>query len=166
MRCPSQSALASRRSFGFTVLPVLHGGTGGGQLTAVLVCAWTRRVTVYTLRAHSSPFPSSSLLLLFPSSLPSFFSLGGGAPCGPLTFRPEHLPLVMASNASNEDGALFCKHCEMWLNGPTQWRDHIDCKKHRKNVRRKSPRPSCLRALQDVGGPQSDPQDGEPCHNT
>ena len=34
------------------------------------------------------------------------------------------------------DGAIFCKHCQMWLNGPAQWADHEIGKKHRKAVRR------------------------------
>ena len=38
------------------------------------------------------------------------------------------------TNAEHE--AIFCKHCEMWLNGPTQWADHEIGKKHRKAVRR------------------------------
>jgi hypothetical protein len=32
-------------------------------------------------------------------------------------------------------GAIYCKHCMMWLNGPTQWADHEIGKKHRKAVR-------------------------------
>ena len=35
------------------------------------------------------------------------------------------------------EGAIYCRYCEMWLNGPTQWADHEIGKKHRKAVRRK-----------------------------
>ena len=31
--------------------------------------------------------------------------------------------------------ALYCEVCEMWLNGETQWVDHLGGKKHRKNTR-------------------------------
>ena len=34
------------------------------------------------------------------------------------------------------EGAIYCRYCEMWLNGPTQWADHEIGKKHRKAVRR------------------------------
>ena len=32
----------------------------------------------------------------------------------------------------NPDGQ-YCEHCEMWINGPTQWEDHLIGKKHKKN---------------------------------
>ena len=32
--------------------------------------------------------------------------------------------------------AIYCKACEMWLNGPTQYGDHKIGKKHRKNLRK------------------------------
>ena len=32
-------------------------------------------------------------------------------------------------------GATWCRHCQMWLAGPTQWRDHIIGKSHRKHTR-------------------------------
>ena len=36
-----------------------------------------------------------------------------------------------------EDGsAKYCPACYMWVNGPTQWVDHLIGKKHKKNVRR------------------------------
>ncbi|CAE7633511.1 unnamed protein product, partial [Symbiodinium sp. CCMP2456] len=37
---------------------------------------------------------------------------------------------------TEHDGAIYCKHCQMWLNGPAQWADHEIGKKHRKAVRR------------------------------
>ena len=36
-----------------------------------------------------------------------------------------------------DDGAVYCLDCEMWLNGPTQWEDHKWGKKHKKNLQRK-----------------------------
>ena len=35
-----------------------------------------------------------------------------------------------------QDGAIHCKHCQMWLNGPAQWADHGIGKRHRKAARR------------------------------
>ena len=32
--------------------------------------------------------------------------------------------------------AIYCKTCDMWLNGITQWKDHKIGRKHRKNLRR------------------------------
>ena len=32
--------------------------------------------------------------------------------------------------------AIFCRYCEMWLNGPGQWKDHEIGKKHRIQVRK------------------------------
>jgi hypothetical protein len=29
--------------------------------------------------------------------------------------------------------AIYCEYCEMWLNGPTQFSDHLIGKKHRKH---------------------------------
>ena len=34
------------------------------------------------------------------------------------------------------DGFIYCRYCEMWLNGPTQWADHEIGKKHRRAVAR------------------------------
>ena len=31
--------------------------------------------------------------------------------------------------------AAYCPACQMWLNGPTQWTDHLIGKKHRKHTR-------------------------------
>ena len=36
--------------------------------------------------------------------------------------------------------ARYCEYCEMWLNGPTQWEEHLDGKKHNKNTRREGRR--------------------------
>lgn len=41
-----------------------------------------------------------------------------------------------AKTQTEQDGAIFCEHCQMWLNGPTQWADHEIGKKHRKAVHR------------------------------
>ena len=32
--------------------------------------------------------------------------------------------------------AVYCPDCQMWLNGPEQWHDHLIGKKHRKNIGR------------------------------
>ena len=32
------------------------------------------------------------------------------------------------------DAGQLCKICNMWLNGPKQWQDHINCNKHRQGV--------------------------------
>ena len=42
---------------------------------------------------------------------------------------------MVADGAENEDGAVYCKYCDMWLNGPSQWEDHKLGKKHRKATR-------------------------------
>ena len=38
--------------------------------------------------------------------------------------------------AVSECGAIYCKKCQMWLNGLSQWRPHKPGTKHRKNHRR------------------------------
>ncbi|CAE8742591.1 unnamed protein product, partial [Polarella glacialis] len=43
---------------------------------------------------------------------------------------------ALAKEQPECEGAIYCRHCEMWLNGPTQWADHEIGKKHRKAVRR------------------------------
>ena len=48
-----------------------------------------------------------------------------------------------------DDGAVWCKDCEMWLNGPTQMDEHKIGKKHKKKVRRikaAEPSSSCYKA--------------------
>ena len=35
------------------------------------------------------------------------------------------------------DTSVFCEQCQMWLNGPTQWTDHQQGKKHRQYVKEK-----------------------------
>jgi hypothetical protein len=53
--------------------------------------------------------------------------------------RNEDHEIKAAENDSRpqeHQGAIYCKHCQMWLNGPTQWADHEIGKKHRKAVRR------------------------------
>ena len=44
--------------------------------------------------------------------------------------------LPAGGNKSATSDAVFCEHCEMWLNGPTSWLDHKIGKKHKKNVRK------------------------------
>ena len=62
---------------------------------------------------------------------------------------------LQASNEPIEhEGAVYCSHCDKWLNGAAQWADHEFGKKHRKQVRsmqsKKSLRHSRLSALPDV----------------
>ena len=38
---------------------------------------------------------------------------------------------------NNNGPANYCEFCEQWLNGPTQWEDHIIGKKHKKNRKKK-----------------------------
>ena len=36
-----------------------------------------------------------------------------------------------------ESGSVYCEDCEMWLNGPTQYEDHLHGKKHKNNLKKK-----------------------------
>ena len=49
--------------------------------------------------------------------------------------------------------AVYCKFCQMWLNGQAQWADHIPGKKHKKNVQRKH-------MAAAAGEPQREPSSG------
>ena len=40
------------------------------------------------------------------------------------------------------DDAIWCGPCEMWLNGPTQYEDHLIGKKHRKRLKSMKQPPS------------------------
>ena len=72
------------------------------------------------------------------------------------------VPVIMLVDATvNEDGAVYCKHCEMWLNGPTQWEDHKIGKKHKKNVRQKDPHPRCWSSCNGVENAPYEPSMGE-----
>ena len=50
----------------------------------------------------------------------------------------EDMDRLKASSdtASQNEGAVYCPACEMWLNGPTQGKDHTISKKHKKNLKR------------------------------
>ena len=37
-----------------------------------------------------------------------------------------------------DDGAVWCTACQMWLNGPTQWEHHKIGSKHRKHANREA----------------------------
>ena len=54
------------------------------------------------------------------------------APTAPNTDPPGD----QGTASTEEKGAVYCEHCEMWLNGPTQWEDHKIGKKHKKNIAR------------------------------
>ncbi|CAE7855451.1 unnamed protein product [Symbiodinium necroappetens] len=45
-------------------------------------------------------------------------------------------PVEQRFGETEHDAAIYCKFCQMWLNGPTQWADHEIGKKHQKAVRR------------------------------
>lgn len=59
-----------------------------------------------------------------------------------------------AKTQTEQDGAIFCEHCQMWLNGPTQWADHEIGKKHRKAVHRQQAlsKDKVKRPLPGLGG--------------
>ena len=42
----------------------------------------------------------------------------------------------IAQPVPSRDDAILFEVCELWLNGHTQWEDHLLGKKHRRNVRR------------------------------
>ena len=47
------------------------------------------------------------------------------------------MPSVMASHCpamADTSDTIYCEHCEMWLNGSTQWEDHKIGNKHKKNT--------------------------------
>ena len=73
------------------------------------------------------------------------------------------VPVIMLVDVTvNEDGAVYCKHCEMWLNGPTQWEDHKISKNHKKNVRQKDPHPRCWSSCNGVENAPYEPSMGDP----
>ena len=45
---------------------------------------------------------------------------------------------LLMDGTIEEEGAVYCEDCEMWLNGPTQWEDHKIGKKHKKHSRLKN----------------------------
>ena len=61
----------------------------------------------------------------------SISQVEGSAPSEQLDFDPDQ-----RFGDSEHDAAIYCKCCQMWLNGPTQWADHEIGKKHQKAVRR------------------------------
>ena len=38
------------------------------------------------------------------------------------------------AEAETEFHWIFCGSCNMWLNGPTQWSDHLTGENHKKNI--------------------------------
>ena len=97
--------------------------------------------TAHSLLSVLSSPPCSSLrawrLSFSFLSLPLFFL----SPLSLLLFgSSETRARMLLDTTVNEDGAIFCSHCEMWLNGPTQWEDHKIGTKHKKCVRRKGTR--------------------------
>ena len=88
-----------------------------------LLCSSPRAAVIgYSLKQRQDECHSSS-----EGSEPDFCASGeAGSPKAEVANKaqPEH------------DGAIYCRYCEMWLNGPTQWADHEIGKGHRKAVRR------------------------------
>eukprot|EP00397_Hematodinium_sp_SG-2012_P000783 GEMP01000784.1.p1 GENE.GEMP01000784.1~~GEMP01000784.1.p1 ORF type:complete len:1495 (+),score=357.62 GEMP01000784.1:590-4486(+) len=71
---------------------------------------------------------------------------------------------VPSQSVDTDDGAaVFCRKCEKWLNGPTQWKDHRIGKQHRKNAQRRgSPREKGEEVRQNL---ESDNNDEGKGHN-
>ena len=49
--------------------------------------------------------------------------------------RYEEVEEEMEDDSLSEN-AIYCKDCQMWLNGPLQWEDHKIGKKHKKNSKK------------------------------
>ena len=67
------------------------------------------------------------------------------------------------SHSSPTPEAMYCEVCEMWLNGPTQWEDHLIGKKHRKNWKAlaMAGKPGSLDTFTDDSNDSSDPEGHE-----
>ena len=50
--------------------------------------------------------------------------------------RPRQRVNEAASSTDIKSNGIFCEDCEMWLNGPWQYEDHLQGKKHDKAKRR------------------------------
>ena len=50
----------------------------------------------------------------------SISQVEGSAPSEQLDFDP----VEQRFGETEHDAAIYCKFCQMWLNGPTQWADH------------------------------------------
>lgn len=62
----------------------------------------------------------------------SISQVEGSAPSEQLDFDP----VEQRFGETEHDAAIYCKFCQMWLSGSTQWADHEIGKKHHKAVRR------------------------------
>ena len=63
----------------------------------------------------------------------------GGEPSIPAQLKLSCERAIEAGSVERmeEEGQyLWCKDCQMWINGPGQWEDHRGGKKHRKNARK------------------------------
>ena len=93
-----------------------------------------------------------SALGVFLSRFSRFLS-SSSSPLSLLLFgSSETRARMLLDTTVNEDGAIFCSHCEMWLNGPTQWEDHKIGTKHKKRVRQEGTRLGWVRKLGGVEG--------------
>ena len=66
---------------------------------------------------------------------------------------PEKVGEAQSLQATEHDGAIYCRACDKWMNGPTQWADHEIGKRHRKAFRKKMEEdpPSDSQALSRAG---------------
>lgn len=91
--------------------------------------------------------------------------------CGLVIDKPE-VPLAAEAHEDSEgsaaagdalqpsgdpDGPMYCRQCEMWLNGPTQWWDHVIGKKHQKAVHRSQPTGCLVKGAEDQPPPPPPP---------
>ena len=49
------------------------------------------------------------------------------------------------------DSDVFCKICDMWVNGPQQWSDHKMSKRHKKNCQKQQAAIGCAVRLERKG---------------
>ena len=65
----------------------------------------------------------------------------GKIECGDVPFDASALVQADATSIDTSGQAIYCKDCDMWLNGPKQWKDHKIGKKHKKNIMKQKPEP-------------------------
>ena len=56
--------------------------------------------------------------------------------CEPLREDEGLHSSIDASSTASSDflQAIYCKHCDFWLNGPIKWRSHLRGYKHKKRI--------------------------------
>ena len=57
--------------------------------------------------------------------------------CEPLREDEGLHSSIDASSTASSDflQAIYCKHCDFWLNGPIKWRSHLRGYKHKKRIK-------------------------------